>query len=105
MGPAVRILRAATVALEIAHLGTDGKMHGHSLTVEAWTIEPVDLDAWKARVGAALAEIEGQLEETIGCRTFEDVGAAALEALPEAHRVVVRLPTRGHVIECERDPA
>lgn len=28
---------APTVAVEIAHLGTDRVLHGHSLTIEAWT--------------------------------------------------------------------
>lgn len=99
---AVKTARAVTVAVEVAHLGTDGVLHGHSLTVEVWTDRACCLDAWKARVAEAVTEIDGQLEQTIGGRTFEDVGAWVLEAVPEAIRVVVRLPTRGHVVECER---
>ena len=98
------ILRASTVPLEVAHLGMDGVMHGHSLTIEAWTDQPVDLDAWRDRMRDATAPFEGQLERTIGARTFEDVAEAVLAALPECVRVVVRLPTRGHVVEAVRGP-
>lgn len=94
--------RAVTVPLEIAHLGTDGVLHGHSLTVEVWTDRACCLDAWRVRVAEALSEVEGQLEQTIGGRTFEDVATWTLDAVPEATRVVVRLPTRGHVVECEK---
>ena len=96
------ILHASTVALEIAHLGTDGVMHGHSLTIEAWTAQSVDLDDWHARMAAVASSIEGQIEHTIGGRTFEDVAEAVLTALPECVRVVVRLPTRGHIVEAAR---
>ena len=98
------ILRASTVPLEIAHLGTDGVLHGHSLTVEAWTDQPVDLDVWRERIRAVIAPFEGQLERTIGGRTFEDVAEAVLAALPECVRVTLRLPTRGHVVQAERPP-
>ncbi len=94
--------RAATVALEVAHLGTDGRMHGHSLTAEIWTYDAVDLDGWRATVGAAASAIEGRLEDTIRARTFEDVAEALLERLPAAFRVVLRLPTRGHAVEVVR---
>lgn len=95
----MRFMRACTVPLEIAHMGDDGVMHGHSLTVEVWTDRDVCLDAWRAIAVAGLAHIEGQLEVTIGGRTFEDVGAAVMGALPDAVRAVVRIPTRGHSIE------
>ena len=98
------ILRASTVPLEIAHLGQDGVMHGHSLLIEAWTDHPVDLDVWRDRMNDATARFEGQLERTIGGRTFEDVAEAVLAALPECVRVTVRLPTRGHVVEAVRAP-
>jgi hypothetical protein len=95
--------RAATVPLEVAHLGTDGVLHGHSLTAEVWTLESVDLDAWRAQVTEAAARIEGRLEATIQGRTFEDVAMTLLTSLPAAHRVVIRLPTRGHTVElCRR---
>ncbi len=95
--------RGSTVAVEVAHRGVDGVMHGHSLTIEAWTDQPVDLDAWRSRLEAVASGIEGQLEETIGGRTFEDVAGAVLDRLPDCVRVVVRLPTRGHVVEAMRD--
>ncbi len=95
----MKVMRGCTVPLEIAHLGDDGIMHGHSLTVEVWTDQEVCLDGWRAAAVAGLAHIEGQLEVTIGKRTFEDVGAAVLKALPGAVRAVVRLPTRGHLVE------
>ena len=95
-------LRAATVPIEIAHRGLDGVMHGHSLTAEVWTAAEVDLDAWRAMVGSVTAGMEGQLEATIGARTFEGVAASILDRLPDACRVVVRLPTRGHCVEVTR---
>lgn len=98
----MKVMRACTVPLEIAHLGDDGIMHGHSLTVEIWTDRDICLDEWRAAAVAGLAHIEGQLEVTIGRRTFEDVGAAVLGALPGAVRAVVRLPTRGHLVEVSR---
>ena len=93
------ILRAATVPVEIAHRGLDGVLHGHSLTAEVWTATEVDLDAWKREVAAIASEIEGQVEETIGGRSFEDIAETILTRLPSACRVVIRLPTRGHAIE------
>ena len=96
------MLRAATVPIEIAHRGLDGVMHGHSLTAEVWTAAEVDLDAWRETVRLVAAVMEGQLETTIGARTFEGVAASILDRLPEACRVVVRLPTRGHCIEAIR---
>lgn len=98
----MKFLRAATVALEVAHFGEDGVLHGHSLTAEVWTDKACCLDAWRDRVMSAACPIQGRLEETIGGRTFEDVGVAMLNALPEAVRVVVRLPTRGHLVEVSR---
>jgi hypothetical protein len=98
----MRVLRAATVPLEIAHRGDNGVLHGHSVTAEVWTDQNGCLDAWQSRVMTATGGIEGQLEETIGGRTFEDVAFAVLRMLPEAVRVVVRLPTRGHVVEVSR---
>jgi hypothetical protein len=91
--------RAATVPLEIAHLGTDGVLHGHSLTAEVWTHDSVDLDVWREQVAEVAARIEGRLEATIHGRTFEDVALTLLTSLPTAHRVVIRLPTRGHAVE------
>ncbi len=99
----VTFRRAATVPLEIAHLGLDGVLHGHSLTAEVWTRAEIDLDAWRAEVSAVAVDVEGRLEQTIAGRSFEDVARALLERLPGADRVVVRLPTRGHVVELERD--
>lgn len=98
----MKFMRACTVPLEIAHLGDDGVLHGHSLTVEVWTERDVCLDAWRASAVAALAYIEGQLEMTIGGRTFEDVGVAVMGALPDAVRATVRLPTRGYAVEVHR---
>jgi hypothetical protein len=98
----VKVLRAATVPLEIAHLGTDGVLHGHSLLAELWTEAEVDLDHWREEIRVAAATIEGQLEATIKARTFEDVAMTLLTALPAACRVVIRLPTRGHAIELWR---
>jgi hypothetical protein len=92
-------LRACTVPLEIAHYGLNGVMHGHSLTVEVWTGRDICLNAWRMEVAASLAHIEGQLEVTIGGRTFEDVAVEVLRVLPDAVRAVVRLPTAGHLIE------
>ena len=91
--------RAATVPLEIAHLGLDGALHGHSLTAEVWTRDEVDLDSWRATVGEAAQRVEGRLETTIHGRTFEDVAAALMASLPGAFRVVIRLPTRGHAVD------
>ncbi len=96
------MLRAATVPIEIAHRGVDGVMHGHSLTAEVWTAAEVDLDAWRETVRAVTHAMEGQLEMTIGVRTFEGVATSILDHLPEACRVVVRLPTRGHCVEAMR---
>ncbi len=96
------VLRAVTVPIEIAHRGLDGMMHGHSLTAEVWTAAEVDLDQWHVTVRAVTSRMEGQLEATIGARTFEGVGAAILGSLPEACRVVVRLPTRGHCVDVRR---
>lgn len=93
---------ASTVAVEIAHLGTDGVLHGHSLTIEAWTDQRTCLDAWKARLSSVADEMAGHLERTIGARAFEDVGAFVLASLPECTRVIVRLPTRGHLVEVTR---
>ena len=95
-------MRGATVPLEVAHRGLDGRMHGHSLTAEVWTKADVDLEDWRDRIACAAAAIEGELEITIAGRTFEDVAVAVLTRLPEACRVVVRLPTRGHVVEVWR---
>ena len=99
----MRIRRAATVALEVAHLGMDGVLHGHSLTAEVWTDAEVDLDSWRLEVAAAATSVEGRLEETIGGRTFEKVALALLDRLPAACRVLMRLPTRGHVVEVARE--
>ena len=98
----MKVSRAATVALEIAHLGLDGVLHGHSLTAEIWTESEVDLDAWRETIATAAAEIEGGLERTIHGRTFEDVARALLERLPTASRAVIRLPTRGHAVQMQR---
>ena len=98
----MKVSRAATVPLEIAHLGLDGVLHGHSLTAEVWTEQEVDLDIWRQDVAAAAAAIEGRLEDTISGRTFEAVALALLEQLPMACRVVIRLPTRGHLVEMAR---
>lgn len=96
------ILRAATVAVEVAHRSPEGVLHGHSLTVEAWTPRDTCLDAWRGEMAHALAPLEnGPLEKTAG-RTFEDVAMWILERLPDAVRVVVRLPTRGHAVEVSR---
>jgi hypothetical protein len=92
--------RAVTVAVEVAYRGTDGVLLGHSLTVEVWTDRPCCPDAWKARVVEALSEVEVSVLGT--CTPLEDLAAAALDAIPEAFKAVVRLPTRGHVVECER---
>lgn len=92
----------AIVPLEIAHLGLDGVMHGHSLVLEVSAAEWTCLNAWRARVAADIAHIEGQLELTIGGRTFEDVADAVLAAVPAASRVVVRLPTGGSFLEVVR---
>ena len=93
---------ASTVAVEVAHLGTDGVMHGHSLLLEAWTDQRTCLDAWKARLSRVADEITGELERTIGARTFEDVGVFVLASVPECTRVIVRLPTKGHLVEVIR---
>lgn len=98
----MKFLRAATVPLEIAHLGTDGILHGHSLLAEVWTEAVVDLDVWRDEIRQVAAVIEGQLEATIKGRTFEDVAVEFLNRLPLACRVVVRLPTRGHAIDLSR---
>lgn len=95
----MKYARGVTVALEMAHHGMDGKLHGHSLLLEVWTRDELDLDAWKAQVAAVVDQMEGKLEDTIEGRTFEEVGAALLRALPQADRVVVRLPSRGHLVE------
>jgi hypothetical protein len=97
------MLRAATIPLEIAHLGTDGVLHGHSLTAEVWTAAEVDLDVWRQQIGLATASLSGQLEATIGGRTFEDVARRVLACVPEACRVVIRLPTQGHAVELWRN--
>jgi hypothetical protein len=97
----VRIARAVTVEVEVAYRGTDGALHGHSLTVEVWTDRPCCPDAWKARVVEALSEAEVSVLGT-PCTPLEGLAAAALDAIPEAFKAVVRLPTRGHVVECER---
>jgi hypothetical protein len=99
------VRRATTIALEIAHFGENGVLHGHTMMLEAWTDRNTCLDAWQELIRQRTAHIEGQLEQTIGGRTFEDVAVAALKVLPEAVRVVVRLPSRGHVVEAIRDPA
>ena len=98
----MRICRAATVPLEIAHLGTDGVLHGHSLVAELWTEMDLDLDRWREEVAAVAGSIEGRLEATIEARTFEDVALAFLRRLPDACRAVIRLPTRGHVVDVSR---
>jgi hypothetical protein len=96
-------MRAATIPLEIAHLGTDGVLHGHSLTAEVWTEAEVDLDVWRQQITRATAALSGQLEATIGGRTFEDVASQVLACLPDACRVVIRLPTQGHAVELWRN--
>ena len=98
----MRSARAATVAVEVAHRGVDGRMHGHSLQVEVWTADEVDLDRWREQVAEVAAAIEGQLEDTIAARTFEAVASVFLERLPGANRVVLRLPSRGHAVEMVR---
>ncbi len=90
--------RAATVPVEIAHLGTDGVLHGHSLTIEAWTAADVCLDEWHKSLAKVAATIEGRLETTIGGRTFEDVATNVMKALPGCCEVVIRLPTKGHIV-------
>lgn len=92
--------RAATVPIEIAHRGLDGVVHGHSLSVEVWTNESVCLEVWHKQIVTNIAYISrGMLEETIGGRTFEDVGVATLDALGSATKVVIRLPTLGYSVE------
>jgi hypothetical protein len=98
----MKFLRAATISLEVAHMGLDGILHGHSLVVEVWTENELCLDAWRARIEERTAYIEGQLEKTISGRTFEDVAVAILSALPEAVRVIVTVPTLGHRVEATR---
>jgi hypothetical protein len=96
------ILRAATVAIEVAHRSPEGVLHGHSLSIEAWTPRDTCLDAWRDEMARALAPLEnGPLENTVG-RTFEDIARHALEVLPDAVRVIVRLPSRGHAVEITR---
>lgn len=95
-------LRAATVALEIAHHGADGRLHGHTLLVQAWTGHDTCLDAWQALLRERTAHIEGVLEQTIGARTFEDVAVEILRVLPEAVRVAIQLPSRGHSVDVSR---
>jgi hypothetical protein len=99
----LRFERAASTSLEIAHHGTDGKPHGHSLILEVWTFEDTCLDTWRDRITAATRFIgDGFLEDTIGGRTFEDVASAVLRVLPEASRLTLRLPSLGHAIEARR---
>ncbi len=98
----MKILRGATVALEVMHYSPQGVLHGHSLRVEMWTTAETCLDAWRARMASQLAVMErGTLEQTAG-RTFEDVAIMALRLLPEAVRAVVRVPTRGIFVEVTR---
>lgn len=97
------ILRTASAPVEIAHCGVDGVLHGHSLIVEATTRDAICLDEWRAQLAECLAGIEGQIERTIGARTFEDVALVVMQRMPAACRVVVRLPTRGHSVEATRD--
>ena len=98
---------AATAPLEIAHKGLDGVLHGHSLSVEAWTERPLDLDEWRARIAAGIAHIgRGTLEETIGGRTFEEVGAAGtglVAHLTPAQARRLRLALRSALKELGQD--
>ena len=94
---------AVTVPLEIAHCGLDGIMHGHSLSIEVWTTQSMDLDEWREAIRNGIAHIAFKpLEQTIGGRTFEDVAAAVLAALPKASQVCIRLPTQGFAVEACR---
>src|SRR4051812_49273103 len=99
MGCPMTFSRAVTVPLEIAHFGLNGKMHGHSLLVEVWTTKETCLNAFRSEVTAKLAHIEGQLEVTINGRTFEELATAAMTAIPEATRIIIRLPTAGYWVE------
>ena len=92
-------LRGVTVSIEIAHRGVNGIMHGHSLSLEVWTSLDVDLDVFSADVRDAVAFMDhAPLEDTIQARTFEDVAERVLTET-RADRVVLRLPSKGYLVE------
>ncbi len=91
--------RSAMAYVEIAHQGVDGVMHGHSLSVRAWTRAEVDLDRWQDDIAFVGAMISGPLEKSaVQGRTFEDVAAFFLDKLPNAFAVQVVLVSRGHEV-------
>jgi hypothetical protein len=99
----VKFTRSVVVPIEIAHHSVDGVLHGHTLIVEVSTRDNFDLDTLKSVVMEKLAFMEnGPLEDTVG-RTFEDIAARVLSLFPEAYRVSVHLPSRGHTIEALRE--
>ena len=99
----VKIERAVTVNVEAAHRHKDGRLHGHSYTVECWTDRDIDLVDFEAmaREAASVAD-HSVLEQTIGAPSMEAMAGWFLERLGLT-RVVVRRPTLGYAVECRKE--
>lgn len=100
--PPYKFSYCATVPIEIAHHGIDGSLHGHTLVAEVWTHIAVDLDCWKKAVEGHVEPLERDKLENIAGRTFEDVVGFIFTQCPDAYKVTIRLPSRGHAIEAVR---
>lgn len=84
----LRVLTGASAILCAAHVAPDGRMHGHTWTVTAWTTgRPCALE-WQAQLSAWIAKFDhGTLPPNMS--RAEAIGEQCLMAL-NAERVEVR---------------
>ena len=96
------ILRAVTVNVEAAHMDVDGRIHGHSYTVECWTASEVDLSQFQRDMRALAANIDHtKLESSVGDPSMEAM-AKWFADRASLDRVVVRRPTLGCIVDYVR---
>lgn len=96
----MKIARAVTVNVEAAHMGSDGRMHGHSYLVECWTPHECCLIALEQRMRDLARLVDHTaLEASVGRPDMESLGAWFLRSNDRLSRVVVRRPTLGYVVE------
>lgn len=101
-----RIEVAVTTNLECGHRDPDGRIHGHSYTVEVWTLAGADLPTLAAQVRQLASGVDHtMLEDSIGSPRMEDVATWFLARVPDATRVIVRRPTLGFAAEARSEPS
>ena len=94
---------AATTNLECSHRDADGRIHGHSYTVEVWVPAGPDLPTFAVRLRGIAAEVDHtMLEDSIGSPLMETIATWFLDRVPGATRVIVRRPTLGFAAEARR---